>query len=299
MTNEQCRDNFGWGHVCGEDGLCTPATADRRCAETWPPSLYQRQAEMKDAILIGIQFDRSDFELEMSAAKLAVMQAMENEGLDGIDYALIECTNEENPDFDSLSQDEANERVSEYLANEIGVSAIIGPATSNRVDSAYLTVSPYGTLLMSPTATSPALTELDGLESTDAQPGLLWRTAPPDDLQGAVLAEYIADESATSGDEKPALKTVDVVFEEGPYGTALAFVFSEEFRDRGGTAELMGFGDADKRDAQIAAASRSSSAGVLFISSDKDDTEVFLRRVADTDGLDEDRWLFLADGGQD
>ncbi len=297
-TNEQCRGAFGWGHVCRE-GLCASATADARCTETWPPNLYQRQAEMQDAILIGIQFDRSDFDLEMKAARLAVMQVMENEGLDGVEYALIECTNEENTKFDDLSQDEANEWVSEYLANEIGVAAIVGPATSNRVDSAYFAVKPYGTLTMSPTATSPALTELDGLTSTDAEPGLLWRTAPPDDLQGAVLAEYIANEGTEDGDDKPALKTIDVIFEEGPYGTALAFVFSEEFRARGGTTDLLGFGDADKRDEQLINASTSSSSGVLFISSDKDDTKKFLKQVATLDGLDEDRWIFLADGGKD
>ncbi len=299
-TNEQCRVSFGWGHVC-EEGLCAPATADIRCTETWPPSLYSRQEELQDAILIGIQFDRSEFELEMKAARLAVMQVMESEGLEGIEYGLIECTNEESAEYDTRTQDEANEWVSEYLANEIGVAAIVGPATSNRVDSAYLRVSPYGTLLMSPTATSPALTEIDGLESTDALPGLLWRTAPPDDLQGAVLAAYIIGDATTSGDDKPALKTIDVVFEEGPYGTALAYVFSEEYKARGGTPDLLGFpeGDTENREDQLSRAAISSSSAVLFISSDKDDTRAFLERVTNTAGLDTDRWIFLADGGKD
>jgi branched-chain amino acid transport system substrate-binding protein len=266
--------------------------------ETWPPNLYKRQSDMQDAILIGIQFDRTDFEREMNAARLAIMQVMDNEGLEGIEYALIECTNEENADFDSLTQDEANDRVSEYLANEIGVAAIVGPATSDRVDAAYLATEPYGTLLMSPTATSPALTELDGLVSTDAEPGLLWRTAPPDDLQGAVLAEYISSGNI-DGDDKPSIKTVDVIFEEGPYGTALAFVFSEQFKERGGTTQLRGYADTDKRDEQILRAASSSTGGVLFISATKDDTKAFLQRVATTAGLDEDRWIFLADGGKD
>ena len=299
VTNEECRDTFGWGHVCEEEtGLCGPATADIRCMETWPPNLYKRQSDLQDAILIGIQFDRSNFEREMNAAKLAVMQVMDHEGLEGIDYALIECTNEESSQYDNLTQDEANLQVSEYLANEIGVHAIVGPATSDRVDAAYLAVEPYGTLLMSPTATSPALTELDGLTSTDAEPGLLWRTAPPDDLQGAVLAEYIASDNI-NGDDKPGIKTVDVIFEEGPYGTALAFVFSEEFKARGGTTELRGYGDADKRDEQILRAASSSSGGVLFISATKDDTKVFLQRIATVEGLDDDRWVFLADGAKD
>jgi branched-chain amino acid transport system substrate-binding protein len=295
--NSECRDAFGWGHVCDQElGLCGPATADIRCMETWPPNLYKRQSELQDAILIGIQFDRSDFEREMNAARLAVMQVMDNEGLSGIDYALVECTNEENSKYDSLSQDEANIRVSEYLADEIGVAAIIGPATSDRVDAAYLAVQKYGTLLMSPTATSPALTDLDGLESTDADPGLLWRTAPPDDLQGAVLAEYISSEGG-SGDDKPAIKTIDLIFEEGPYGTALAFVFSEEFKARGGTTKLRGYGDQSGRDEQILRAADSSNSGVLFISATKDDTTVFLQGVVSMEGLPS--WVFLADGAKD
>ena len=109
---------------------------------------------------------------------------------------------------------------------------------------------------MSPTATSPALTEIDGLESTDAVPGLLWRTAPPDDLQGAVLAAYIFSDATTTGDDKPALKPIDVVFEEGPYGTALAYVFSEEYKARGGTPDLLGFpeGDTENREDQLSRA---------------------------------------------
>jgi ABC-type branched-subunit amino acid transport system substrate-binding protein len=290
-TNTDCREAFGWGNVC-EEKLCEPVAPSPRCTETWPPSLFDRREDFKDAIVLGIQFNRADFKLETNAAELAFRQVMESEGLEGTSYAVVECTNEEDTRFDDLTTDEANELVSVYLADEIGVPAIIGPATSGKVDSAYLAVEPFGTLIMSPTATSPSLTEIDGLVSTDADPGLLWRTAPPDDLQGKVMAEYLTAES---------IKTVDVIFEEGPYGTALALVFDEEFRARGGTVGQLGYdaGDIAQRDAQIARAAASGRDAVVFISATKSDTVAFLNAVATQDGLDDDRQIFLADGGKD
>ena len=42
---------------------------------------------------------------------------------------------------------------------------------------------------MSPSATSPALTELEPAAS-DETPGLLWRTVPPDSLQGRVIVSF-------------------------------------------------------------------------------------------------------------
>jgi branched-chain amino acid transport system substrate-binding protein len=290
-TNGDCRDAFGWGNVCSEF-LCEPVKPSPRCTETWPPRLYDDREEFRDAIVLGVQFDRSAFELETFAAELAFRQVMEGEGLEGQSYALIECTTEEDSRFDNLSGDDANLLVAQYLADEIGVPAIIGPATSTQVDAAYLAVKDYGTLIISPTATSPALTDLDGLESTDEAPGLLWRTAPPDDLQGIVMAQFM------NGLD---IKTVDVIFEEGPYGTALTLVFDEEFRRLGGTVSQLGYesGGVSSRDAQIAAAASSGRDAVVFISGTKSDTVAFLNEVATQDGLDGDRQIFLADGGKD
>ncbi len=291
-ANSDCREAFGWGNVC-KNLLCEPVAPLARCAETWPPSLYQRREEFRDAVVLGVQFDRTEFQLETYAAELAFQQVMKSNGLDDKQMALVECTIEEDPAFDDLTKEEANEQVAVYLADEIGVPAIVGPATSFEVEKAFLAVKPYGTLIMSPTATGIALTELDGSESTDLDPGLLWRTAPPDTFQGLVMADYLSSES---------IKTVDLIFEEGPYGTALALAFDEAFRERGGTASQKGFeaGDVTMRDSQIAKAATSGRNAVVFISSDKEsDIVTFLNEVASQSGLDGDRQIFLADGGAD
>jgi ABC-type branched-subunit amino acid transport system substrate-binding protein len=290
-TSKQCRDAFGWGFSCNEEQLCDEVLPTPRCKETYPSDLLQRKSDFGDGIIIGLQFDKVDFEAEMNAAELAVHQVMRNEGLAGRPYGLVKCTNEENPEFDSFSQDEANLYVSEYLANEIGVVAIVGPATSDRVDAAYLAVEKYGTLVMSPTATSPSLTELDGVRSSYDDPGLLWRTAPPDDLQGRVLSDYLKRED---------IKQVALVVEEGPYGTALGVVFSAEFEFDGNTVDQLPFEakSASDLDRQIDAAASANVDAVLFVSSEKSDSVAFLQAVVDDSNFDTTR-IFFADGGKD
>jgi len=121
-TNQDCRDAFGWGSVCSLEGptvgLCDAVKPQPRC-DAYPTDLIQRRADFEDAIIIGIQFDKSSFNAEMQAAKLAVTEVMLNGGLDGQPYGLVECTNEESPLYDELTQDEANLAVSEYLADQI------------------------------------------------------------------------------------------------------------------------------------------------------------------------------------
>jgi branched-chain amino acid transport system substrate-binding protein len=244
-----------------------------------------------DAVVIGMQFDRSDFSLEMDAARLAVIQVMENHGLHGRTVGLVECTNEESSLFDALSQDEANLEVSRYLADEIGVPVLIGPATSDRVDAAFLAVEGFGTMMISPTATSSALTHLDGLESTYEDPGLLWRTAPPDDLQGQVLAEIM-----DTGD----VKTVAVINESGPYGTGLTIVFEEEFSALGGQTDQLAYDPdvATQLAGRIESAAGSNVDAVLFISATKDHTLQFLNSVG-TDSRFDQKAIYLADGAHD
>jgi branched-chain amino acid transport system substrate-binding protein len=289
-TNKQCRDAFGWGFSCNEDQLCDEVLPTPRCKETYPTDLLQRKSDFDDGIIIGMQFDKVVWEALMNAAELAVHQVMRNEGLAGRPYGLVKCTNEANPEYDSLSQDEANVFVSEYLANEIGVVAIVGPATSDRVDAAFLAVEQYGTLVMSPAATSPSLTELDGVLSSYDEPGLLWRTVPPDDLQGRVLSDYLKSED---------IDQVALVVEEGPYGTALGVVFSARFETGENTVDQLPFEAKNAADLsrQIDAAESANVDAVLFISSEESDLVEFLQAVVDRPQFDDKR-IFFADGGK-
>ncbi len=304
-SNQDCRDAFGWGSVCSlevegnTEGLCDVVKPQPRC-DTYPTNLIQRRSEFDNAIIIGIQFDKSAFNAEMQAARLAVTEVMLDSfdsfdgvsgvigGLDGQPYGLVECTNEESPLYDELTQDEANLVVSEYLANQIGVVGMIGPATSSRVNSAFLEVEQYGTLLITPSATSPALTPLDGIESTFDSPGLLWRTVPPDDLQGVVLSQYLIQRG---------IDTVAAIYEEGEYGGALSSVFLEAYTAAGGQAKSLAYQPNNAQSLKTAMDGVQAQEAVLFVSSTKTDTIAFLEEVVnDSFG---DKPIFLADGGQD
>ncbi len=286
-TNQQCRDSFGWGFVCNEQQLCAEVKPEPRC-ETYPTDLIQRHLDFQDSIVVGIQFDKSAFRAEMQAAELALLQVMANDGLDGTQYGFVQCTNEENAAYDAMTQDEANLAMSRYLADEIGVVGMIGPATSSRVNSAFLEVEQFGTLLITPSATSPALTDLDGVESTYDSPGLLWRTVPPDDLQGEVLAIHM---------RSLGIDRVAAVYENGEYGGALIRVFMEEFEGLGGATVPLPFTPNNSEEFRSAIGKVGAQDAVLFVSSTKDDTARFLDEVVDnTFGTTP---IFLADGGQD
>ncbi len=288
-SNQACRDAFGWGMVCGEEGLCGPLEPDVRCTRTTPPDLLEDPVGYSDLLVLGSVYDDDAFSLEVQAIELAVRQVNDNGGLQGRGYGFVHCTNVEDLALDKLDQETANEEMASFLADQVGVPALVGPATSGRTQDAYLTIEPYGTVLISPSATSPALTDLDGLSPSDDEPGLLWRTAPPDSLQGVVIALDMWNRG---------VRTVAVVHQTGAYGEGLAEVFAQEFTDRGGTATRYPFDNDSTRDDQVVDAGATDVHEVLFISSEKTDTIAFLNSAGSISEY-EDLGIFLPDGGFD
>ncbi len=288
-SNQVCRDAFGWGQVCGDEGLCGPLEPEVRCTRTTPPDLLEDPEGYADLVVLGSVYDDDAFPLEVQAIELAVRQVNDNGGLQGRGYGFVHCTNVEDLALDKLDQETANKEMALYLADQVGTAALVGPATSGRTQDAYLTVEPLGAMLISPSATSPALTDLDGLNPTDEDPGLLWRTAPPDSLQGVVIALDMWNRG---------LRDVAVVHQTGAYGEGLAEVFAQEFTDRGGQATLYPFDNDSTRDDQVVDAGATNVEEVLFISSEKDDTVAFLNAAGSISGFDE-KGLFLPDGGFD
>jgi branched-chain amino acid transport system substrate-binding protein len=305
QINSECRTAFGWGYVCAES-LCQPVSAFSRCNKTLPANLLQQVESYQDRIVIGTQFDQSAFGTEALAAQFALGEVMRESGLDAESFAIVSCTTEESSEYDDLGVDEANIMVSTYLADHVGVAAIIGPATSDRVEDAFLNVKPFGTLLMSPTATSPSLSPLDGSTSDYEDPGLLWRTAPPDDIQGAELAELVDNDGATR---------VAVVVQNGSYGTGLGVIFKAAFEAGGGSATLLSYEPSAQSSLldKIASAEDMVVDGVVFISSDKGHIGDFLQVVADRVAgvghtcsnptscvfADDFAGIYLADGAKD
>jgi branched-chain amino acid transport system substrate-binding protein len=290
-TNAECRDAFGFGSVCGEEGLCRDLEPDPRCTSA-PVDLFERLEEHRDDIVIGSLFDHSSDIPEIHSAALAVDQVNQAEGLVGHDYAIVQCSYEENPSLDSMSMDEATAAVATWLADEAGVPAIVGPATSSQSEVAYATLNSeqaFETLIVSPSATSPALIDIDGLEKSDEHPGLFWRTAPPDSLQGLVIAEDI---QGRGSDE------VAVIYETGPYGEGLAVAFSEAFEAAGGAYSLLPFSDDGQRTEAVTTGGEARYDEVVFISGEITDIVAFMESAGANAGYT-DRPVFLTDGARD
>ncbi|MCB9527568.1 MAG: ABC transporter substrate-binding protein [bacterium] len=113
------------------------------------------------------------------AAALAVEQINESSGIDGRRIGIIAC--------DTATNLDQAKRLADWLIKGARVPAIIGPATSANALGVFTDVArPNGTLIISPSATSPAITDLDDDD-------LLWRTVPSDAAQGRAILAYLAD----------------------------------------------------------------------------------------------------------
>lgn len=187
--------------------------------------------------------------------------------------------------FDDLSQDQANLSVVRWLSQDIGVPGLIGPASSVRTEAAFQLSEAAGSLMISPSATSTALTVLDGDVSTNESPGLLWRTAPPDDIQGAVIAQYMSETLGT--------QSVAVIHEIGTYGEGLADAFVQNFT---GSVTQQSFMNDSERDEAIASIEGVDE--VFFISSSKEDIISFFQAASVVPAFESDKHpvgIFLSD----
>ena len=216
--SSQCRASFGVGHVCGEDGLCRPVAPHRRCRSADPPDLLEAPERHRSTVVIGTIFGSIPSEqIDLHAAELAVRQARRAGGLPDHPLALLHC---DSTPFagDELDDVEAAAEVAHYLA-DFGAPVILGATTSSGTVAAYEALRGRDVVLISPSATSAELSELDGVSHDDERPGLLWRTVASDDLQGRVIAEDM---------RRRGVQRLTILHEPGPYGGALARVVASE-----------------------------------------------------------------------
>jgi len=298
-SNSECREGFGLGWACGDQGLCEQTTVPNRCTfpSTEPLIRYlngdrdPNWPNFEEWILLASVFDQEDFEIMVKAARLAVTNVNSRDGLEGTPFGIIECTNEANATYDGLDENEATAAVGTYLSDVLGIPTIIGPATSTRTEVAYNNDAPFGTLHITPSGTSPSLTDIDGTTSTDEAPGLLWRTAPPDSLQGEVIAKEMIGLGVTS---------VGIVAQVGTYPESLAQVFQQHFVGEGLSSQLELYSVTADLGPLITMFDGDSFDGVLVISPITSDMAAFLNGAAAGEfSYDEKKVIFLPDGAFD
>ncbi len=107
----------------------------------------------------------------------------------------------------------------QQLVNAQKVAAIVGADCSGVTTAIANNVAvPAGVVMVSPSATSPALT-------TIKDDGYFFRTAPSDARQGEVLADVVSEKGITE---------VAVTFTNNDYGKGLAESFTKAFEAKGG-----------------------------------------------------------------
>jgi branched-chain amino acid transport system substrate-binding protein len=118
---------------------------------------------------------------------------------------------------DTAGSTEIAVRSAEKLIQVHKAAAIVGPSTSGQVLAVANTVVQSGVLLISPSATSSAITSLN-------DDGLIWRTSASDDLQAVVLSTLV--KKFVGNTSTPT--TTNVAYVNTPYGVGLKDLFVEE-----------------------------------------------------------------------
>lgn len=140
----------------------------------------------------------------------------------------------------------------ERLATSEKVAAIFGADCSGVTTAVVQNVAvPNGIVSLSPSATSPALSEI-------GENGLFFRVAPFDSRQGQVLAEIA---------EKRGIRSVAVTYTNNDYGKGLADSFASAFEAMGGNIPASVPHEDGKADysAEVAALAASGAQQLLVI----------------------------------
>ncbi len=298
-SNKDCQDVFGLSYSCNGEGFCEVPQRLSRCNEQFPDDLFTDQVEHADTVVFGNLMDRSvaTQDARERAARLAYLGANESGGLDGRSFGVVFCDIAEMSGSETRS-DNAKE-AADYLINTLGVPAILGPSSSGDLQNVFLEFEDSGTLFISPSATSPALTTLDGSSPSDENPGLLWRTAPPDDLQGRAIAADLRDDIGSRPDTDES-DDIAIIFQMGPYGEGLASVLNQEFETicPTCTVELRPYSTNSQRDVAVTEVGALTDIDeIIFIASDIDEVVAFLNAAATNSDYtgDPGKRIFLPD----
>lgn len=300
-SNAQCQAAFGFGSVCNVDtALCDTTEIHPRCDAMTGPVEFPLDRDKY--YLISTFFGREPAQVaRYQAAALAIEQVNDETGLDGKEFTALHCSYEPDQGGDGLTTVEAVQEVGAWLADEVGVPVNIGPHGSSLCQDFFGVASrEHGTLLISPSATSDALGSIDGDVSSDEQPGLFWRTAPPDGAQGLAIAVDMLTEFDPEGItnfRRAPSNTIAIVYQTGAYGEGLATIVAQEHRSRGGSSTQFPFSNDGDRSQVIAEIAGGPYQEVLVISSDAADYTEFLLGAGGNSWYD-DIPIFITDGGR-
>ncbi|MBK6459852.1 MAG: ABC transporter substrate-binding protein [Myxococcales bacterium] len=227
-TNRQCIDASG-----GEPAICRKDT--RVCVKLVSPDcprvvavaasgdvVTDRRAVEDDATIVlgSLTSLRGPNQLKgearVNAIELALQEFSTRGGVPVGDktrpVAFVSCN-----DIDLVQpdggEDPAAVRAARHLVSTVGVPAILGGGNSGTTTAALKETTLKGTLLIAPSATTPALT------NNPDKAGLFFRTAPSDALQAIPLVQLVSEIEA--GTTTPADLRLSLFSKGDSYGQGL------------------------------------------------------------------------------
>ena len=196
-------------------------------------------AEIKIGVMMGFTGPIESLTPDMAAgAELAIAEVNDSKALLG--GAAVTPVRGDTTCVDAAAASAAAER----LITADRVNAIVGGDCSGVTTAMLQNVAmPNGVVMISPSATSPALSTLE-------DNGLFFRTAPSDARQGQVISEVLKERGAGA---------IAVTYTNNDYGKGLADSIATNFKAMGGTVTISvphedGKGDYSAEVAALAAA---------------------------------------------
>jgi branched-chain amino acid transport system substrate-binding protein len=187
---------------------------------------------------------------------------------------------------DSLCSAEGGQQAAQRVAADESVLGIIGTNCSSAATAALPIISEAGMLMISPSNTSPTLTDSDEEAGGVWQPGY-FRTAHNDLFQGAVAAQFAYNELG--------LRSLATVHDGSPYADNLQRVMAEVFVELGGEVTFQGavnVGDTDM--SAILTEIASNPPDMIYFPIFEPESNFFTAQARETPGL-EDTVLMGAD----
>lgn len=273
---DDCRSGFGLGWSCNEEsGFCEEVELNSLCTPYPEDLLTDADKYPGDTILFATLLDGVGDAQMVNSANLAVNQVNTVDGgkLDGRAFGMINCTygDDSNTDEQIAKAREA----SRYAVDAFGVQAIIGPGTSSLALEVWDEVKDE-VLIVSPSATSDTLTYIDGTMKGPQNPGLFWRSAPPDSGIARKMAEILVNENHDK---------LGFIYKNTAYGENLADLFNKSLLELAPGAELLTFSydDSTYGEAVTDLAAQTDLDTIIFIADSNPDVVTFLGSAAGAD----------------
>ena len=202
-------------------------------------------AEVKIGVFLGFTGPIESIVADMGpAAELAIKEVSDSGLLLGGDT--VTAVRGDTTCIDAAAATATAER----LITSDGVKAIVGGDCSGVTTAALQNVAvPNGTVMISPSATSPAL-------STVEDKGLFFRTAPSDARQGVIVSDILMEKG---------VKSVALTYTNNDYGKGLADSIEKNYTAAGGKVTIVAAHEDGKGDYSAEVGALASAGGDVLV----------------------------------